>query len=63
MNLLKIIKWALGLLIFALRTPFVDFKITILDPAKAKELAKAIEDGSVTDEELADLLELIQVEL
>lgn len=61
MNILKLVKWAIGVLVFSLRTPFIDFKIEVLDQATAARIAQSIKDGSITDEELADLLEVIRV--
>lgn len=57
-NFKKTVIWGLTVASTMLRTPFVSFNVKI--PELAKKVGKIAEDGSITDDELADILDYIK---
>lgn len=53
----RILKWALGLAIVALRTPFVNFDVKV--PNLVGRVTDKVKDGKLSDEDLADILEYV----
>jgi hypothetical protein len=57
MDLKSVLKWALGLAVIALKTPFVNFSIEV--PELAKLVSDRLKDGKLSDEDLGDILAYI----
>ena len=56
-----IVKWALRLTILTLRSTFVSFTLQV--PNLVKLVADKVKDGSLSDDDLADILDYIKHEI
>ena len=58
MGMKGILDWALGIAIIILRTPFVNFDLSVNDLTQM--VADKVKDGKVSDEDLADIIEYLK---